>query len=581
VVPPLLLGKHRRRRTSHLRQVEVPIPSEVPSTDAIFLLLRRLRMPLLILVTVFTVAVVGLTLAPGVDADGKPNHLTVFEAFYVMSYTATTIGFGEVPNAFTTEQRLWITGSIYASVVAWAITVGMSIQLIQQDAFRNALAAQRFRRKVRRIDEPFHIIAGYGGAGARVAKALDTKRLRFVVIDRDTSRIDKIDTAQIDVEPPAVAGDAANAAILGLAGLGHRRCAGVLALTGDDLTNLGIVQAVHLLRPGLPVIAWSKDRDLAQGMRDFGASAVLNPYDRFGMYLTLGLRRPITLQLMFWLMAPLGTPLTDKSHGIPQGTWLVCAEGVFRDEVKRDLESAGYTVQLGDPECGVGDVAGIVGFVAGSDNDTINLALGAEVRRRAPEIYICLRQSRAAVAPLYEAFSPDLVFLATDLVARECFARISTPRMWAFLENIRTHSDEWSKELLDRLVERCGTGSPNGWRLVLNEREAPGVIRWLQHDPLTIRDLLRNPDDRETFTPVVVLALTRNGRLVPAPEESMELQPGDDLLVASPGRGYVAIRDTLFNEAVIQHLVTGDDVPTSWAWRRLTGHRTTTELARK
>ena len=96
----------------------------------------------------------------------------------------------------------------------------------------------------------------------------------------------------------------------------------MLALTGDDLTNLGIVQAVHLLRPGLPVIAWSKDRDLAQGMRDFGASAVLNPYDRFGMYLTLGLRRPITLQLMFWLMAPLGTPLTDKSHGIPRGTWL-------------------------------------------------------------------------------------------------------------------------------------------------------------------------------------------------------------------------------------------------------------------
>ena len=275
MVPPLLLGKHRRRRTSHLRQVELPIPSEVPSTDAMFLLLRRLRMPLLILVSVFTVAVIGLTLAPGVDGDGKPNHLTVFEAFYVMSYTATTIGFGEVPNAFTTEQRLWITGSIYASVVAWAITVGMSIQLIQQDAFRNALAAQRFRRKVRRIDEPFHIIAGYGGAGARVAKALDT------------SRIDKIDTAQIDVEPPAVAGDAANAAILGLAGLGHRRCAGVLALTGDDMTNLGIVQAVHLLRPGLPVIAWSKDHDLAQGMRDFGASAVLNPYDRFGMYLTL------------------------------------------------------------------------------------------------------------------------------------------------------------------------------------------------------------------------------------------------------------------------------------------------------
>ena len=32
-----------------------------------------------------------------------------FDAFYFMSYTATTIGFGELPQAFNDAQRMWVT----------------------------------------------------------------------------------------------------------------------------------------------------------------------------------------------------------------------------------------------------------------------------------------------------------------------------------------------------------------------------------------------------------------------------------------------------------------------------------------
>jgi len=49
----------------------------------------------------------------------------LFDAFYVMSYTATTIGFGEIPYPFSYAQRLWMTFSIYMTVIAglhaWAI----------------------------------------------------------------------------------------------------------------------------------------------------------------------------------------------------------------------------------------------------------------------------------------------------------------------------------------------------------------------------------------------------------------------------------------------------------------------------
>ena len=78
-----------------------------------FISIRRLRAPLVFLIVVFAISTAGFALIPGVDAEGKPWRPTLFEAFYFVTYTATTIGFGELPYAFTDRQRLWVTVIIY------------------------------------------------------------------------------------------------------------------------------------------------------------------------------------------------------------------------------------------------------------------------------------------------------------------------------------------------------------------------------------------------------------------------------------------------------------------------------------
>ena len=88
--------------------------------SALLLTLRRLRWPLVLLVGVYAIGITGLVLIPGVDEQGNPAHMGFFHAFYFLSYTASTIGFGEIPEAFTDTQRLWVTAVIYMSVVAWA-----------------------------------------------------------------------------------------------------------------------------------------------------------------------------------------------------------------------------------------------------------------------------------------------------------------------------------------------------------------------------------------------------------------------------------------------------------------------------
>ncbi len=42
-----------------------------------------------------------MVLIPGMDDDGKVYHLSFFDAFYFVSYMASTIGFGEAPYTFT------------------------------------------------------------------------------------------------------------------------------------------------------------------------------------------------------------------------------------------------------------------------------------------------------------------------------------------------------------------------------------------------------------------------------------------------------------------------------------------------
>src|SRR5688572_20609177 len=105
-------AKKGRRRT----RWRTPVTSAVQASATIFLILRRMRAPLITLIVIFAVSVLGLTLVPGEDQAGEPGRMSFLDAFYFMSYTATTIGFGELPYTFTDAQRLWVMVCIYLTV---------------------------------------------------------------------------------------------------------------------------------------------------------------------------------------------------------------------------------------------------------------------------------------------------------------------------------------------------------------------------------------------------------------------------------------------------------------------------------
>src|SRR5829696_8305319 len=436
--------RHERRAV-----LRVAAASASQASATVFLILRRMRTPLIVLIVIFPVSVLGLTVIPGQDLDGRPSHMGFFDAFYFMSYTASTIGFGELPYPFTYSQRMWVTISIYLTVIGWAYAIGSLLALLQDRAFRSALALQHFSRKVSRLREPFLLIAGYGRTGELLGHSFDALGRRFVVLDRDSERIDGLELDSYYADVPGLTADARDPGHLAVAGLGHPSCEAVVALTDDEEANLAIVMAAALLRPDLPVIARVTSRAIAERMQAFGSPATVNPFDRFGDHLRLALRAPASYQLMTWLESGPGAALPERGTPPRDGRWIVCGYGRLGQELARDLRAEGLDVSVieVDPARADGDDVLVgdgsdpwvlaqadldraVGLVAGTDNDTTNLSLVAAARRSNPELFLAARQNHAASAPLFAAMEIDALLVPTEVVAHEVYAQLSTPLLW-------------------------------------------------------------------------------------------------------------------------------------------------------
>ncbi|HWS12656.1 MAG TPA: NAD-binding protein, partial [Rhodocyclaceae bacterium] len=387
-----------------------------------FLVLRRMRAPLIVLIGIYAVSVLGLTLVPGVDGEGKPAPpMSFFHAFYFISYTATTIGFGEIPNAFSDGQRLWVTFSIYLTVVGWSYSLVTLLALLQDKSFQNTLVASRFARRVKRINVPFYLVCGCGETGGLICHSLDLLGQAFVVLEKDELRVQELDLEDFKTDTPALAADARLPANLLLAGLGHPKCAGVLAVTNDEDANLAVAIAVRLVKPDLPVLARARSPLVTANMASFGTHHIINPFERFAEYLALAAAAPERFRLIEILTGLPGTPLPEP-HRPPRGRWIVCGYGRFGKAIVRHLAPTGIVTTVIDPEGNGPDGAGVrglgteaatlvaagvreaSGIVAGSDSDVNNLSIAMTAKELNRGLFVVTRQNQAANNVLFEAF---------------------------------------------------------------------------------------------------------------------------------------------------------------------------------
>lgn len=556
--------------------------------NVFFLVLRRMRAPLVVLIAIYAVAVLGLTLVPGVDAEGRPAPpLSFFHAFYFISYTATTIGFGEIPTAFSDAQRMWVIVCIYLTVVGWTYSILTLLALLQDKGFQNTLVANRFARRVKRLETPFYLVCGCGETGSLICHTLDRLGHDFVIIEKDELRVQELDLEDFKTDIPTLAADARLPASLLLAGLCHPKCRGVLAVTNDEASNLAIAIAGRLLNPKIPVLARAWSPLVTANMASFGTEHIINPFERFAEYLALAVAAPERVRLVEVLTGLPGQPLPEE-HRPPHGEWIVCGYGRFGKAVVHHLEKAGIRLRIiepyGDGPAGVPCIRGLgteaktlqeagidtaAGIVAGSDDDVNNLSIAMTAQECKPGIFIVTRQNHAANGVLFEAFQGDFAMVPSRIVAQECIAILTTPLLAAFLDHLRQAEEGWCEQLSARLEALCDGRVPQVWDITLNASAATAAHQALMRDrEISLGQVLSSARDGEHL-PVLTLMLQRNGDTRLLPDESCLLQAGDRLLFAGRRRARQALELTLSNSNVLEAVLTGEEHLGGWLWQRL------------
>ncbi|MFO1205806.1 MAG: NAD-binding protein [Burkholderiales bacterium] len=558
------------------------------TTSTFFIALRRMRAPLIAIVAIYAVSIAGLTLIPGIDAEGRPTPpLGFFDAFYFVSYTATTIGFGEIPTAFSYGQRMWVVVCIYLSVVGWTYSIVTVLNLLREEAFQYARAMQTFARRVRRMADPFFLVAGFGETGRLVCHALDHLGIPFVVLDESADRIDETKLQDFQRDVPAFTADASNPEVLLLAGLRHPNCRGVVAITDEDATNLAVAMSVRLLNDPIPVMCRVQNKDIAANMASFGTDHIINPFEKFAEYLSLAVRSPGSYQLLEWLTGVPGSELRPEAVP-PHGHWVIAGFGRLGSEVAGCLAQHDMDLTVIAPDAGqvtahrcvagTGTEAGTlreagiehaVGIVAASDNDVNNLSIAVTAKEVNPGLFVVIRRNRESNRALFEAFGANLEMVPSEIVAHECLAVLTTPLLSRFLAIVKQQDDAWADAVVERLQRCAGTRVPATWTVELNARSAPAIEWHLRRRDLVLARLLRNPGNREEWLDCHPLLLVRLGGEILLPEPTTRIDARDRILFAGTPQAASLQALVLSNRNAAEYIVTGRDATGAWVWEWL------------
>ena len=520
------------------------------NNQVIWIILKKLRVPFLVLLVTFAISILGMMLIPGMDDKGHIYHLNFFDAFYFVSYMATTIGFGESPYAFTYPQKLWVTVAIYLTVIGWFYAIGTIVALIQDDALKKAIAVNKFSKQVLGLVEDFYIILGYNRITKDIINFASKSNVRFIVIDKNELKIEELVLEDFYPFVPSIVGDATNQYILKLAGINQKNCKGVISLFEDDAKNMQIATICKLLNPKIDLIVKATSQNQIDYFKSLGIRYIQNPFDIIAKRLYLNLRSPYIWLLELWAY---GHNLKlEKKDLLPKGKYIICGYGRMGLALEKGLKKAGVEYEVypiypkeylekkggvifGDDEdrenlikVGIKDS---VAVFAATNNDLLNLTILNTAKKLNPDIYTIARENSLEDLTIFQAANFERVYVLEKILAEYTNTIISREMVDIFIKEIRKMENEWGEVIVNMLINIAGI-NPIYYEVEINEDNAYALSLYLKKMKITLGDIRKSRENRNELLKIVYLLLKRGDKftLMPHPEE--EIKIGDKLLIA-------------------------------------------------
>ncbi len=556
-----------------------------------YLVLRRLRTPLITIITIYSISVLGYVLIPGKDALGNAYSMNFFEAFYFVSYMGSTIGFGELPFEFTAQQRFWTLFCIYATVVGWIYSIGSVISILRDPTFSSLIRRARFRHRVNSMKEPFYLVCGYGLTGTAVVADLAGRGIQCVVIDIQQACIDALELSSLPFDVPSMCSDASDPLILQDAGISHPLCRGTLCLTDDDHVNLYIALASKLLAPKRMVLSRVASREYAGNLKSFDTDHVIDPFETFSEYLTNAVVSPYRQLVYNWLISPKHRALQSVVKP-EKGRWIICGFGRLGKAIQKRFERQGLETVIVEPDPEGANVkddyrvvkglgteaptlleAGIqnaVGIVAGTADDANNLSIVLTAKAMRPQLMLVARQNKHPNGPIFAAADIHMIMDPNIIIAERIIALIKTPLLIHFLESLAKQDEDWCEKLVRHFDIMVKEKPLECWSINIDRTDAPAVYDALRYEhPITVANLTVHPQHREHQLRAMVLMIIRDGQPMLLPEDNQLLRIGDKVLFCGLARAEPKMMWIVCNENVLRYVLGENEQSGGYLWKRL------------
>lgn len=384
--------------------------------SSLWIILQRMRTPFLVIIVTYTISILGMAIIPGADNNGNAYHMSIFDAFYFITYTATTIGFGEIPYAFTYPQRMWVSFSIYFNVLGWFYSIGSLLALLQDKLFIQELAKNRFKRQINNLKEKYILVLGYNLITSEIIKKALDSGIRAVVIEKDERKVHDLLLENFTPPVPVLNADAYNPQALEMAGINSIYCKAVVSLFQDDALNLRIALTAKLLNPKVRLAVKATTQSDMENLQDFGVDIIENPFEIIASQTKKALNSPNLLKLERWIYG--STKLIDSFMKFPTGKYVMCGFGRMGEVIYRVLKENDLEVKCIEKDVAKlkyltedekDDVSYVENYdkkslinvgvkdakyiVIGTKNDTTNLSIALTAKKINPNIITIVREN--------------------------------------------------------------------------------------------------------------------------------------------------------------------------------------------
>jgi len=551
--------------------------------SSLFIIFHRMRIPFLVIIITYTISIIGLVVIEGIDEQGNPHHMGIFDAFYFVSYMATTIGFGEAPFEFTYSQRIWVTFSIYITVLGWFYGIGSLVSLLQDKLFLQEIEKAKFDRQISNLKEKFIIILGYNQITSQIIKKSLKQGIRTVVIEKDKNKINNLILENFTPTVPILYTENYNLKALELAGIKKYNCKAIVSLFEDDALNLKISLISRLLNKHVKIAAKSTTTNHSENLKDLDVEIIANPFSIISSEVNMALIAPNLLKLEKWLYRI--DNLSVNLPSFPSGKYIICGYGRMGKKIYKKLKNNNIEVQLVEVnkdninnfskdemqhinfgnaddkemliDIGIKDS---IAIIAATNDDTTNLSILATAKKLNPNIMTIVRENEMEDFSIFNNANIDHIFMPSKILINKTANALINPLSDKFIRLILKKDEKWASKLVRKLLEEINE-DPILIEFSINEKYTPQIFKHLKNNNNLTLDLLSTSlHNKEQRNNVVPLLLQREDKITLLPVFEDDLKIGDKILFACDEHAKDDIEYICQNIYEFHYALTGEEM---------------------